>query len=73
MDTTTDNGAERIRCGNRLAILAPLAEARYTVWVGYVAGDDEIGANWFKGRTTCGAEYANIENARRAAYKFLNH
>lgn len=60
--------------GTRVAILAPLAEGRFSVWVGYrTPSGDEHPALWFKGYQTCGAEYASEKAARKAAQKFLDH
>lgn len=72
-ETTTAGNVETLVRGSRTAIIAPMGEGRFSVWVGYGVGHDAVGANWFKGCKTCGAEFASHKTARRKADEFLNH
>jgi hypothetical protein len=68
----TEDQVTELTQGNRKVILAPLADGKWSVWVGYQGSNgQEQPALYFKGFTTCGAEYANRKNAEKAARKFL--
>ena len=50
--------------------------SRFTVYVGYKAnnnclGEETVSARWFKGYSTCSADYGTEKAANKAAMKFI--
>lgn len=62
---------------SRVAMISQHA-GRWVVYVGYqgsksIPGEETIPARWFKGYTTCSADYATEKTALKKAQEFLNH
>jgi hypothetical protein len=61
--------------GSKLSRIGTL-NGRFTVYVGHqtkdsTPGEETVPARWFKGFSTCSADYATEKAARKAAEKFL--
>jgi hypothetical protein len=61
--------------GNRKAIISPMGEGRFSVWVGYDGGvnREDVPARWFDGYRTCSRTFGGEGAAVKAAEKFLGH